>query len=136
MLRTIALNEFENFTLACNNYPPDWPCDVGNGNGLRCVRRTRRPHKVQPDQAGAAEANRGIVTARFIQRIKAAPRLISRIGKREYQREVVVRNFGLPQFTRFSRPAQNGVRSSVFSTFPAPDSGNGRSRTSTLCGHL
>jgi hypothetical protein len=40
------------------------------------------------------------------------------------------------QFTRFSRPTQNGARSSVFSTFPAPDSGSGMSRTSTLRGHL
>ena len=32
------------------------------------------------------------------------------------------------QFTRFSRPAQNGARNSVFSTLPAPDSGSGMSR--------
>jgi len=40
------------------------------------------------------------------------------------------------QFTRFSRPAQNGARNSVFNTLPAPDKGNGMSRMSTLRGHL
>jgi hypothetical protein len=43
---------------------------------------------------------------------------------------------GGAQFTRLSRPAQNGSRSRAFSTLPAPDSGSGSARTSTLRGHL